>query len=133
MGTTLAAATFAAEGSPLLFSEIRHLGGAVATSAGRERSSMGNRDGRFLLQMVGIAGPVHDGPAIRRHQELVKVALGRGLSGRTYLNVLDGAERRAAAATSIDAVDLRAIAELRDAVDPDDLLRYGVDHGRTGH
>jgi hypothetical protein len=55
-------------------------------------------------------------------------ALRPRLSGRTYLNGLDGPARRAAAPTAIDATDLAAISTVRAAVDPDDVLRFGVDH-----
>lgn len=131
IGATLAAVTFVDEDWPALhLSEIRHLGGAVATGPGRERSSMGNRDDRFLVHMVGITGPAHDAASIRRHLEAVKAALGRHLTGRTYLNMLDGDERWAGASTSIDEPDLAAIIAVRAALDPDGLLPYGVDHLR---
>jgi hypothetical protein len=59
-----------------------------------------------------------------------KAALGDRLTTRTYLNGLDGHARCRAAATSIDAPDLAAIAAVRAAIDPADVLRYGVDHRR---
>jgi hypothetical protein len=59
-----------------------------------------------------------------------KAALGERLTSRTYLNGLGGPSRRAAAATSIDAPDLVAIAGVRAELDPTDVLRYGVDHHR---
>ena len=109
VGAVLAAATFPAGGPPpLLFSEIRHVGGAVATGD-REHSTMGNRDGRFLLQLVGVPTEPADGIELAEHQRTTKAALGRRLSGRTYVNFLDGDERRRCAATAIDAADREAI------------------------
>ena len=129
VGATLAAATFGADGSPVLrYCEVRHAGGAVATSPQRSSSSMGNRDHPFLLHLVGVADGRHDVAVIARHQDATRAALGAELSARGYLNVLDGAARAGAAASCIDAKDLEAIADVAAAVDPDRVLRYGVDH-----
>jgi FAD/FMN-containing dehydrogenase len=129
VGATLAAATFGDEGpARLRYCEVRHAGGAVATSTRRATSSMGNRDGAFLLHLVGVADGHHDAAAIARHQAATRLALGAELSARSYLNVLDGAARAGAAAACIDADDLAAIAALAGELDPEPLLRYGVRH-----
>jgi FAD/FMN-containing dehydrogenase len=129
VGRTLAAATFGVDAPPVLsYCEVRHAGGAVSTSAKRAGSSMGNRDGAFLLHLVGVVDDHHDASAIARHLASTKAALGPHLSDRTYLNVLDGPARAAAARTSIDPDDLAAIAAVAAEVDPDDVLRFGVRH-----
>ena len=106
---------------PLLrYCEVRHAGGAVADRAAAVGSSMGNRDGAFLLHLVGVADGRHDAAAHRP-------APGRDDGRRSapscrrarYLNVLDGAARAGAAATSIDADDLRRHRRPSPAVDPD--------------
>jgi len=128
VGAVLAAGTFAAAGSPpLLFSEIRHVGGAVAVGD-PEHSTMGNRDGRFLLQLVGV--PVEPGVGIEvaGHQQATKAALGPRLSDRTYINFLDGDERRSCAGTAIDDADRELIRSLRRRTDPDGVMRFGIDH-----
>ena len=89
---------------------------------------MGNRDGAFLLHLVGVVDDRHDATTIRRHLDAAKVALGTHLSTRTYLNVLDGAARADAAVTSIEPDDLVAIRATRTAVDPGDTFRFGVRH-----
>jgi hypothetical protein len=128
VGAILAAHTFAADGQPpLLFSEIRHVGGAVATGD-RAHSTMGNRDGQFLLQLVGVPLAPADGVGIARHQQATKAAVGRRLSDRTYVNFLDGDERRRCARTAIDDADRAEIQELRRVLDPDGMLRFGIDH-----
>jgi len=134
VGATLAAATFAGRGDgaggPVLrYCEIRHAGGAIASSARRSGSSMGNRDGAFLLHLVGLVDDDHDAAAITRHLDATKAELGPHLSRRTYLNVLDGPARAGAAASSIDADDLAAIARVQADVDAQHMLRFGVDHG----
>ncbi len=130
VGATLAAAAFADDGtSPVLrYAEVRHAGGAVATGAGRAGSSMGNRDGAFLVHLVGVVDARHDAAVLARHLRATMEDLGPALSARTYLNALDGPARAAAAATSIDAADRAAIAGVQAALDPDRVLRFGVDH-----
>ena len=128
VGATLAAGTFAGSAATLMLcSEIRHVGGAVAT-ADRARSTMGNRDGEFLLHMVGIPGDATGSAEVAAHQRSIKAALGHHLSGRSYINFLDGDERRRCARTAIDAADLAAIRRVRDELDPNDVLRFGIDH-----
>ena len=87
---------------------------------------MGNRDRPFLLHLVGIAGDGNSLEEVRQHQQSVRDRL--GASERTYLNFLEGAERRKGAPTSIDPADLAEIAALRRQLDPGDLLRFGVEH-----
>ncbi|MET0579097.1 MAG: FAD-binding oxidoreductase, partial [Ilumatobacteraceae bacterium] len=99
VGTVVAAATFPAAGPPpLVFSEIRHLGGAVATGD-RAHTTMGNRDRPFLLQMTGRPTDATDAVAIEAHLRTTKAALGTALTDRTYLNFLTGEERRTCAAS----------------------------------
>ena len=126
VGDTLAAAVFGC--SMLRYCEIRHAGGAIATSAQRAASAMGNRDRTFLLHLVGVADDHHDERAIGRHLAATTAALGDQLSADSYLNVLDGPARADAAAACIDADDLAAIGELAAVIDPGDVLRYGVRH-----
>ena len=72
-----------ADGPPVLrYCEVRHAGGAVATSPQRSSSSMGNRDHAFLLHLVGVADGRHDVAAIARHQDATRAALGAELSAR---------------------------------------------------
>jgi hypothetical protein len=128
VGAALAAATFTEGPPPLRYCEIRHAGGAVATSARRTTSSMGNRDLAFLLHVVGVADAHHDAATIGRHLARTRQALGDDLSSRSYLNVLDGPARADGATACLDPDDRAAIAELAGHVDPDLLLRYGVRH-----
>jgi FAD binding domain len=130
VGATLAGATFTGDPSSVRYVEIRHAGGAVA-AGDRQRSSLGNRDRQFHLQLVGVPASAATA-ATGDLQAALMAALRRHLSGRTYLNGLGGPARCAAAATAIDTADLAAIAAVRAAVDPDDVLRFGVDHRAAG-
>jgi FAD binding domain len=130
VGATLSAATFGGDRRYRRYVEIRHAGAAVTAGPSRTASSMGNRDHQFHMQLVGVPAAADDTDLVRCRLEATKADLGAALSARTYLNGLDGVARRAAAATSIDAPDLAAIAAVRALVDPDDVLRFGVDHRR---
>jgi len=127
VGAILAAATAGDDPTWQRCAEIRHTGGVVARGRATAPSSMGNRDHQFLLQLVAVTPDV---AAAADALAATKAALGDHLSARTYLNGLDGPSRCAAAATSIDAADVTAIAALRAELDPTDVLRYGVDHRR---
>ena len=127
---TIAAQTFPAGGPPpVMFTEVRHLGGAVARSD-RSLSSMGNRDRRFLVHSIGIpmdpAEPVHATPG----QEALMEALGPRVSVGTYHNFLDGEARRRSTGTSVDEAARPVLASVQADLDPEGLLRYGVDHRR---
>ena len=124
VGAILATATLAGP-TWRRYAEIRHTGGVVARGRATIPSSMGNREHQFLLQLVAVTPDV---AAATDRLAATKAALGERLTTRTYLNGLDGHARRCAAATSIDAPDLAAIAAVRADVDPADVLRYGVDH-----
>lgn len=132
VGAVLAAATFGdgARGDaapPLLFSQIRHVGGAVARGD-RDHSSMGNRDRQFLLQLVG-SGPTSAAAAtVAAHQRSTSARLGHHLSKRTFVNVLDGEQRRHCAKDALDPDGREAIARARALHDPADVLRFGIDH-----
>jgi hypothetical protein len=127
VGEQLAAQTFPAGAPPaLVFSEVRHLGGAVA-SADRSISSFGHRDHPFLLTMVGMAGH-HDPAAIREHQSSVRRSLGDAATGATYLNYLDQEDRSTRTADAFEPDDRARLAGLQRRLDPSQLLRYGVNH-----
>jgi len=129
----LAAAMFPVAGPPVVRScEIRHAGGAVATGAQRPDSSTGNRDASFLLVLVGLIDSHHDATTIADAQAACTAGLGAHPSGRTCLDALDGPCRAAGAATSIDAADLEAIIAVPTALDPLDVMRFGVQHGYGG-
>jgi FAD/FMN-containing dehydrogenase len=126
VATTLADAVFPADGEPALrFAEVRQAGGAIA-DGDRAGSTMGHRHLPFLVQLVGVVSEAATADDIRRRQRQIKDAL--RLPGATYLGFLEGDERRNGAATSIDPADVAEIAALRRRLDPDGILRFGVQY-----
>ncbi len=132
LAATIAARSFPTDGPPpVMFSEIRHLGGAVSVDTAS--SSMGNREREFLLSCVVPAVPA-DAPGTTVHAEpaltALLEALGDAVDPDSYLNFTEGPSRRQA---SMTATAPRAAAALRGAVrfDVHDRFRFGVDHRRA--
>ena len=116
VGAVLAGMVFEATGA--VMAEVRHAGGAI-TGGDRANSTMGHRECPFLLRLVGAANEVETMRAAKRALDV---------PARTYINFLEGDERRHGARTSIDTDDLARIIALRRQIDPDDVFRFGVAH-----
>lgn len=124
---TLARATFVDGPPPLLFSEIRHLGGAVR-SGDRAHSVLGNRDESFLFHALGLTFSPEMGDALQRHLAALRADLGAHLAPGVYLNFVDGEERRGRAVDAVDPADLERVRAVKRELDPGDVLRFGVDY-----
>ena len=61
------------------------------------------------------------------HHAGTKAALGSHLAERTYPNFVDGPERVAKTAASFDEASIARLRAVKAAVDPDDVLRFGLD------
>ena len=101
-------------GAPVLFGELRHLGGAVAPGAGGR-----GRDRRARRRVPAVRGRHRHGP--RARAAVAAAARGRARSlepyatGRQYLNFVEAPTDPAAFYADEDYARLRAI---RAAVDP---------------
>lgn len=125
VAAALAANTFPSGGPPpVVFSEVRHLGGAM--SRANDDSVMGNRDRQFLFQSSGL-NPETRVAMTPAHVRLIE-ALGQYRSGRTSLNFLAGEERRSSTRSSTDPARQDSLASLQARLDPDNLFRFGVTH-----
>jgi len=113
-----ALAAFAATlepGSPLLFGEIRHLGGAlsrVAPGAG----ATGSLDGEYLLFAVGLLMAPEAGETVRAGLAGFEAAMAPYANGAGYLNFV---ERPTDPATFFDAESYARLRSIRAAVDPE--------------
>jgi hypothetical protein len=89
----LAARTFPVDGPPpVIFSEVRHIGGAVARGD-RAASSFGGRDHEFLFNTIGVAPTPEAAEALAAHHAGTREALASHLAERVYPNFVEGAER----------------------------------------
>jgi hypothetical protein len=123
VASALAANTFPSGGPPpVVFSEVRHLGGAISQPNGD--SVMGNRDRQFLFQASGLNPESR--VAMTPGQVRLMEALAPHRSGTTSLNFLAGEERRSGTQSSTDPAWHDSLAALQARLDPDNLLRFGV-------
>jgi FAD/FMN-containing dehydrogenase len=121
----LVESTISRDGAPLLaFSEVRHLGGAVAAGASCG-TSLGHRDEPFLLNVVGVAPDPRSQVAVAAHQQALMAALAPHRAG-TYLNFLEGDARRHGVSDAVDPGQRERLRTVKDEVDPADLMRFGV-------
>lgn len=134
LAATLAAGSFPSGGPPpVVLTEVRHLGGAVAIDD--ERSSMGHRDREFLLSCIAAVAPAEaPGTPPRPAPAFTALidSLGDAIDAGSYLNFSEGAARREA---SMTATRPGAAAALQSAtrIDPDDRFCFGVDHRTDAH
>jgi FAD binding domain len=131
LAATIAANTFPSGGPPpVVFSEIRHLGGAVSTNANGD-SAMGNRSNQFLFTAIAVATDQTVGETEAQGQLMEAISSHR--STGTFFNFGSGPARRATTRTSTDPAQQESLAALQARLDPENLMRYGVDHRPSGN
>ncbi len=111
-----------AQGSPLAFLEVRHAGGAIARP---QASAYSNRDGVLNMQMVGAFFSAEEQTALKNFMAQVKQALQPYLTGKVYMNFLEGEESRAQVKNGFSPDAYQRLAELKARYDPDNMLGYG--------
>jgi hypothetical protein len=118
--------TFPMGAPPVLaFSEVRHLGGAVARTD--RDAALGGCDEEFLFHCIGLAPDPVAKAEVRDHALAMKQDLAPNL-GRLYLNFVDGDERRRGAASAVGAEGRARLQALKAATDPTDVFRFGLDY-----
>ncbi len=109
--------------SPVIFNEIRHGQGAIA-SADRTANAISNRDAKFYLRMGGVTPT----PEVRAYMEAYvgeyKQALRPYLDGGMYLNFMEGDEADARSRDAYTAGNYRRLRALKSYYDPRNLFRY---------
>jgi FAD/FMN-containing dehydrogenase len=109
--------------SPLIFTEIRHAGGAIGRVE-RDGTVYGNRDAQLLLNFAGAA------PTAKAHDQLVaysgrmKEALQPSLTGGVYMNLLEGVESQQRIRDGLAPGGYDQLARLKARYDPQNLFGY---------
>jgi hypothetical protein len=110
-------------GSPLLLSEIRHLGGALGRP-GEGAGALSHLDAGFVMYSVGMPMTPELGEAIPRHIERLEQAMRPWAAEGSYFNFTEGP-------CDLDAILPPAVcarlAEIKRTYDPDD--RIVANHG----
>ena len=117
--------TLPAGGPPaLIFSEVRHCGGALAAGdRGAGQARLG--DVRFLTHAVGLLDL--DAPAgLEEHLASLRQGLAPFRSTHAYLNFLDGEERRERTREAFADDEWARLLAVKAAIDPDDRFRHGL-------
>ncbi|RIK41802.1 MAG: FAD-binding oxidoreductase [Chloroflexi bacterium] len=110
-------------GSPLLFAEVRHAGGAMARVQ-PEAGAYSNRGANHLLHMLGIASTPEVGIALRQHTDQVKSALQPDLTGGVYMNFLEGEESRQRVSQGFTPAAYQRLTRLKAVYDAENRLAY---------
>lgn len=104
--------------APLLFAELRQLGGALSrVPAGA--GARGRLEGAFLLFAVGVPASPEHAEAIGRRLDLLLRAMEPSATGIVYLNF---AERGGSAARAYDPSTYRRLQDIRRTWDPGELF-----------
>lgn len=129
----VARATFPAPGSAptLVFSELRHAGGAVRRPAADAVNDRG-RSAEYVLYMIAVPTVRDAIPALETYLRTTRERLARWTSGAAYLNFLDGDARRSRAVDGFGAENLARLRRVKQAVDPAGRFGYGFGIGHSG-
>ncbi|MBE7552885.1 MAG: FAD-binding oxidoreductase [Anaerolineales bacterium] len=110
--------------SPLIFAEMRHVGGAVARVS-PQASAYGNRDAAFLLHLLGVTPTPEAYRQLAQYAGQIKEQLRPYLTGGVYMNFLEGEESQRRVESGYSPEAYQRLAALKAAYDPDNRLRSG--------
>lgn len=108
----------------LIFTEVRHGGGALAR-AGGGAGHAGLRHVPFVTHAVGLVDPAAP-EVLDDHLDAMRTALAPFRTRHAYLNFLDGEDRRRRTREAFPDDEWVRLQAVKAAVDPDDRLRYGL-------
>lgn len=106
-------------GSPLMFSELRHWGGAIAREPDGA-GAVGVFSEQFSLFSIGVAPAPEVAATVEEHADRIAEAVSPWASPRSYLSFV---EREATAEVGFDAATYARLQDVKRAVDPDDLFQ----------
>lgn len=109
---------------PLVFAEVRHVGGAVAKTDATV-GAFGNRDASLHLQMLGLAPTPEIGSQLAQYTTRIKSQLESCLTGGVFMNFLEGEESQQQVQNGFSPEAYRRLVALKIAYDPDNLLYSG--------
>lgn len=115
------------DGPPaLVFCEIRHVGGAVSAAPPETAGAYGNRDAHLVLEAVGILPTPDDHDVIRGALDDLRALLAPYTTGGTYLNFLEGEERRVRTREGFSDAAWARLRDVKAKYDPHDRFRRGL-------
>ena len=106
---------------PLIFLEVRHMGGAAAANDGAG-SAFGYRDAEFLMELVGLVPAPPLFAALTGYANQLKGEIAAALSGTVYVNFLEGEEAVARIRDGFPPDKFSKLVELKAKYDPNNLF-----------
>jgi FAD/FMN-containing dehydrogenase len=115
--------------SPLIVTEVRHAGGAIAR-VDPASNVFGHRTAPHVLAMIGAAPTPDMHAALRQHLDQFKRALQPHMLG-VYPNFLEGEEARMCARDAFSPEAYRRLQEIKERYDPDNRFSHSYDLAAT--
>lgn len=109
--------------SPMLFTELRHAGGAIARVA-PDANAINHRDAEFYLNLAGVAFTPDLLAAVKAYMPKYKAAIRPYVRGGVYLNFMKGAEAQERVRDAFTPETYERLVALKAKYDPDNLFRY---------
>ena len=109
--------------SPLVFVELRQLGGALRP-ADDQLSPLNRTDAGFSVNAIGLAVTPELEAAVRARLSVLRQRLDPLTDGAGYVNFLEGAEGAARMKTAFAAADWNRLMRLKTQWDPTNLFRF---------
>ncbi|MEZ4770828.1 MAG: BBE domain-containing protein [Caldilineales bacterium] len=113
--------------SPFILTEVRHVGGAMAT-VDRDSNAFPNRDESLLLDVIGMTPTPEAYAFVDNYAREFKRAVQPNISGM-YANFVERDEARTAASTIYPPETLQRLAALKTKYDPGNLFDYSYRFG----
>lgn len=120
---TLIAYGSGTNGSPLIFAEVRHAGGAIARTK-PDSTAYGNRDASHLLQVVGLTPTKESYHEMQQFCQRMFKALSPSLNKGAYLNFLEGVEAQTRIKEGYSPQTYERLRALKARFDPENRLGY---------
>lgn len=114
--------------SPILYSELRAGGGALARGQA-STSAVGNRDARFYFLIGGITPNAQVSKVVESYAQRYKEALKPYHQGGAYLNFMRGEEAATRALDAYGAEGYKRLVTLKAEYDPTNMFRYSYQIG----
>jgi FAD/FMN-containing dehydrogenase len=112
--------------SPLVKTEIRHAGGAMARVAA-DANAYGNRDASLILNVIGMTPSPEARQRFEQYTGQMKRDLQPMLTGGVYMNFLEGQEARERTKDGYRPESYRRLMALKAQYDPDNVFRHSFD------
>ncbi|MFN8371427.1 MAG: FAD-binding oxidoreductase [Anaerolineae bacterium] len=110
--------------SPLMVSELRHAGGAIARVPA-DANAVGNRDAQYYLTFAGPAFTAEMLETLQAQMKRYKDALRPLVSGGVYMNFVSGPETAGSTENAFLPQSYQRLVSLKTQYDPDNVFRFG--------